>query len=149
MGDDLAAVGINGDQEGWFDAIPGERMRVQVSSEATGGALTVLESIVAPGSATPLHHHAVEEIFLILSGSLRLVRDGASLDIDAGSSAVVSAGMHHGFVNVTEAPVRMLAIFAPGGMDGMFIELSRTPPEGWAEVAGRFDTVIVGPPVTG
>lgn len=149
VGVGLAGEAGDADGEGWFDAIPGERMRVQVASDATGGALTVLESIVAPGSATPLHVHDANEVFLILSGSLRLVRDGVGLDLDAGASTVVPRGIPHGFVNLADAAVRMVAIFAPGGMDAMFVELSRTPPDGWAEVAGRFGTVIVGPPVAG
>ncbi|MGL4439669.1 MAG: cupin domain-containing protein [Bosea sp. (in: a-proteobacteria)] len=133
----------------WFEAIPGERMKIRIGSGDTGGALSVLESIVAPKTATPLHYHAADEMFLIMSGRLRLVCGGKAQNMDAGSSAVVPRGAHHGFVNLSGHPVQMLAIFLPGGMEGLFTQLHKTPPEQWSDLARRFDTVIVGPPVTG
>ena len=144
----LATAGSEGTQ-GWFDAIPGERMRVRIGGNETGNALSILESIVSPNAATPLHYHAAIEIFLVASGRLRLVCGGQGLDLDAGSSAVVPSGAHHGFVNLSGGPVRLLAIFSPGGVDRLFAQLAATPPEQWSDLARRFDTVIVGPPVTG
>lgn len=133
----------------WFETVPGERMRVRIASSDTGGALSVVESIVAPRTATPLHYHVPNEMFLIMSGRLRLVCGGKGQDLAAGSSAVVPGGAHHGFVNLSSEPVRMLAIFSPGGMEGLFTQLHGTPPEQWGDLARRFDTVIVGPPVAG
>jgi quercetin dioxygenase-like cupin family protein len=133
----------------WFEAIPGERMRIRIGDSDTGGILTVLESVVAPKTATPLHYHAADEMFLIMSGRLRLICGGKAQDLAAGSSAVVPGGAHHGFVNLSGEPVRMLAIFSPGGMEQLFIQLHATPPEQWGDLAKRFDTFIVGPPVTG
>lgn len=144
----LATVRSEGTQ-GWFDAIPGERMRVRIGGSETGDALSVLESIVSPKAATPLHYHAAIEIFLVTSGRLRLLCGGQRQDLDAGSSAVIPSGAHHGFVNLSGEPVRMLAIFSPGGVDRLFTQLAATPPEKWGDLARRFDTVIVGPPVTG
>ena len=133
----------------WFNTVPGERMRIPVGGSDTGDALSVVESIVAPRTSTPLHYHAADEMFLIISGRLRVVCGGIAQDLTAGSSAVIPGGAHHGFVNLSGEPVRMLAIFAPGGMDRMFIQLQATPPEQWGDLTRRFDTVIVGPPVTG
>jgi mannose-6-phosphate isomerase-like protein (cupin superfamily) len=133
----------------WFESIPGERMRVGIASRDTRGSLSVLESVVAPKTATPLHYHAANEMFLIISGRLRLVCGGKGQDLTAGSSVVVPGGAHHGFVNLSSGPVRMLAIFLPGGMEELFTQLRTTSPEQWADLARRFDTVIVGPPVTG
>lgn len=144
----VAVVGSKETQD-WFEAIPGERMRVRIGGSDSGGTLSVLESIVAPKAATLLHYHAAAEIFLIMSGRLRLVCGGRGQDLDAGSSAVVPAGAHHGFVNLSGEPVRMLAVFAPGGIERLFIQLAGTPPGQWSDLARRFDTVIVGPPVTG
>ncbi len=149
---DPAALAIFGSAAipDWFETIPGERMRVRIGGGGhTRGALSVLESVVAPKAATPLHYHAADEMFLIMSGRLRLVCGGQMQDLDAGSSAVVPAGAHHGFVNLSGQPVQMLAIFSPGGMEGLFTQLRITPPEQWSDLARRFGTVIVGPPVTG
>jgi quercetin dioxygenase-like cupin family protein len=150
-GNDPTTVAIIGSaaMPDWFETIPGERMKVRIGSGDTRGALSVLESVVAPKAATPLHYHAADEIFLIMSGRLRLVCGGKVQDLDAGSSAVVPGGAHHGFVNLSGQPVKMLAIFSPGGMEGLFTQLRGTPPEHWSDLARRFDTVIVGPPVTG
>lgn len=133
----------------WFEAVPGERMRVRIGSGDTGGALSVLESIVAPKAATPLHYHVADEMFLVMSGRLRLVCNGKGEDLFGGSSAVVPGGAHHGFVNLSSEPVRMLAIFSPGGMEQLFIQLQTTPPEKWGDLASCFDTFIIGPPLTG
>ncbi|MGL4438097.1 MAG: cupin domain-containing protein [Bosea sp. (in: a-proteobacteria)] len=148
---DPSAVAIIGSaaMPDWFEAIPGERMRIRIGGTDTRGKLTVTESVIAPKASTPLHYHAADEIFLIISGRLRLVCGGKGQDADAGSSVVVPGGAHHGFVNLSGEPVRMLAIFAPGGIEGLFSQLHKTPPEQWSDLARRFDTVIVGPPVTG
>ena len=74
---------------------------------------------------------------------------GAKFDGVAGSSVVIHRGAHHGFINVTDTPARMLAIFSPGAIEAMFPLLHETPLEGWDALARRYDTVIVGPPVTG
>ena len=37
----------------WFEPLPGERMRVRIGSDATGGRLTLLENVVASGAAAP------------------------------------------------------------------------------------------------
>ncbi len=131
----------------WFETIPGERMVLRVGSAETAGKLTVLESIVSHAAATPLHYHAVEESFLILSGSLRLICGGEWRSLTAGEAAVVPAGAHHGFTNTSGAPVRMLAMFTPGGIEQLFFRLNATPPERWAELAKHYDTIVVGPPV--
>jgi mannose-6-phosphate isomerase-like protein (cupin superfamily) len=133
----------------WFETIPGERMKVRIGGGDTRGTLSVLESVVMPKAATPLHYHAADEMFLIMAGRLRLVCGGKGQDIDAGSSAVVPGGAHHGFINLSGEPVQMLAIFSPGGMERLFTQLNATPPEQWSDLARHFDTVIVGPPVTG
>ena len=53
----------------WFEPLPGERMRVRIGSEATGGRLTLLENIVAPGAAAPMHfHYDADELFIVLAG---------------------------------------------------------------------------------
>ena len=139
----------NETSQDWFEAIPGERMRVRIGRKDTHGALSVTESIVAPKAATPLHYHVADEMFLIVSGRLHLVCGGKGHDLVSGSSAVIPGGAHHGFVNLSVEPVQMLAIFQPGGMEELFIQHQTTRPEKWSELARRFDTVIVGPPVTG
>lgn len=149
-GNPLATATIeSGAAADWFETIPGERMRVRIGGSDTRGTLSVLESVVAPKAATPLHYHGADEMFLITSGFVRLVCGGNAQDLAAGSSAVVPGGAHHGFVNLSGEPVRMFAIFSPGGMERMFIQLHATPPEQWGDLAKRFDTFIVGPPVTG
>ena len=56
-----------------YEGTHGERIAVRVSSLDTNGAYAVVESIAAPGCATPMHLHRNEaEHFVIIAGSYRI-----------------------------------------------------------------------------
>jgi mannose-6-phosphate isomerase-like protein (cupin superfamily) len=57
----------------WYEGTHGERIAVRLSSLDTNGAYAIVESIAAPGCATPMHlHRNEEEHFVILAGSYRI-----------------------------------------------------------------------------
>jgi quercetin dioxygenase-like cupin family protein len=57
----------------WYEGTHGERIAVRLSSLDTNGAYAIVESIAAPGCATPMHLHRNEtEHFVILAGTYRI-----------------------------------------------------------------------------
>jgi mannose-6-phosphate isomerase-like protein (cupin superfamily) len=136
----------------WFEPLPGERMRVRIGSEATGGRLTVLENVVAPGAAAPMHfHYDADELFIVLSGQFRVTTGTVTTgtqQIDAGPGSAVFApqGAAHAFVNPGTTEARLLSIFVPGGMEAMFKEASRARPDKIPALAARHRTVLLGVP---
>jgi len=52
----------------WFEAIPGEQLCIRVHGTQVNGRYAIMENIAAPGTATPMHFHAEDEIFTSLKG---------------------------------------------------------------------------------
>jgi hypothetical protein len=52
----------------WFEAIPGEQLCIRVYGTQVNGRFAIMENIAAPGTATPMHFHAEDEIFTSLQG---------------------------------------------------------------------------------
>ncbi len=131
----------------WFEPLPGERMRVRIGSEATGGRLTVLENVVAPGAAAPMHfHYDADELFIVLSGQFRVTTGTQQIDAEPGSAVFAPRGAAHAFVNPGTVEARLLSIFVPGGIEAMFKEASRARPDEVPALAARHRTVLVGVP---
>lgn len=85
-------------------AIPflGELYRVRVSGADTAGSFAVLDTEGRRGHGSPMHVHRHDsEVFLVLSGTLRVVVDGREHEAGEGSAAVLPAGRPHGFVIVS------------------------------------------------
>lgn len=131
----------------WFEPLPGERMRVRIGSEATGGRLTLLENIVAPGAAAPMHfHYDADELFIVLAGRFRLTTATQQIDAGPGSAIFAPRGAAHAFVNAGTVEARLLSVFVPGGMEAMFEEASKARPDEILALAARHRTVLVGVP---
>ena len=58
-----AAIVGHHDSIKWFEAIPGEQLCIRVHGTQVNGRYAIMENIVAPGTATPMHFHAEDEIF--------------------------------------------------------------------------------------
>ena len=119
----------------WFEAIPGEQLCIRVHGTQVNGRYAIMENIAAPGTATPMHFHAEDEIFHILEGTVTFSIDGDVFNASVGSIVVIPAGAHHAWRNRSNAPIRMSTFFSPGGVE----ELST--------VVEPFGSGIVGPPI--
>ena len=95
----------------------------------TGGAYSLLEMTV-PEEGPPRHiHHAEEEVFYILEGTVRVQLGEETVDAGAGSLVQVIRGTPHTFWNAGESPARLLAIFSPAGFEGFFAEAAQLKQE--------------------
>jgi mannose-6-phosphate isomerase-like protein (cupin superfamily) len=143
------AVVSRRDAATWFDIAPGERMAIHVPSRTVGGAFCLLELNVSPGNSVPLHYHGTaDEVFFVLSGTVRFTYGGDRFDAPAGASVVIPRGAHHAFMNATEEPASMLVLFAPGGMEHLFPQLAEAPTERWSDLAWQYDSALARPPPT-
>ena len=127
-------------------------MRWHVAADETGGALTVGEAWVRPGSEPPLHIHAREdETWYIIEGSVLFQRGVERIECGPGQSIVLPRGIPHGFAVQSQA-ARILHIYTPGGLESAFESLSGpepapiVPAEAEA-IFGDRGVTFVGPPL--
>jgi hypothetical protein len=58
------------DNDPWYEGTHWERIAVRLSSLDTNGAYAIVESIAAPGCATPMHLHCNEaEHFVVIAAA--------------------------------------------------------------------------------
>jgi mannose-6-phosphate isomerase-like protein (cupin superfamily) len=130
----------------WYEGTHGERIAVRVSSLDTNGAYAIVESIAAPGCATPMHLYRNEaEHFVIIAGSYRIAIGEKIFEASAGPSITLPKGVPHSWRNISHEPGRMVVILTPGGFEQTIRD---SPPEKLEEVAARYGCYIVGPPVS-
>lgn len=115
----------------------GAAVTVKATGRETGagGGVFVCDHAVPPGYVVPLHSHAVEEeFFLVTEGEVTFAGDeGESV---AGAMTCVHAprGSRHGFANYSSRPARMLVIASPGeGFTDFFRALDRKAKAGGVE----------------
>jgi mannose-6-phosphate isomerase-like protein (cupin superfamily) len=136
------------------------RMTIKATAKTTRGQYGLVEALVPPGNAPPLHiHHAEDEIFWILEGNLTYRCGDETFPAAPGSYVHLPRGVPHTFVVEGDSNARYLVLYAPGGAEGYFVEAGRPaegdglPPRGpWdielmARVSAKFQMEIVGPPM--
>jgi quercetin dioxygenase-like cupin family protein len=131
----------------WFDTIEGERSTLHVSSEQSGGAFGIMESIIAPYAASPRHYHREDEVFFIIEGLATIEIAGAIHHAGPGTTILAPAGVPHAWKNPTGSPLRLLATFTPGGIEGMFQQFAGKRMQEIVEIAESYGTYVVSPPV--
>jgi quercetin dioxygenase-like cupin family protein len=102
----------------------GGRMGLKIRAEDTGGAYSIHDNTIPPGSPGPrphLHRHH-EEVFYVLEGELTVRIGPRTITAPAGSFVVVPQGIVHQPANLGAQPTRVLLIFSPAGMDRFFEE---------------------------
>jgi quercetin dioxygenase-like cupin family protein len=123
--------------------------------DETGGALTLLESLTAPGEGPPLHVHVHDDEFIfVLEGALRVAVAGVVRDARPGAFVFVPKGIPHTWRNAGDRAVRFLFGFAPAapGMERFFAQAAELPAasrlvEGFRRFAGDAGIEVVGPPL--
>jgi mannose-6-phosphate isomerase-like protein (cupin superfamily) len=124
---------------------------VLLRAEQTGGALSAV-AIAAPAgwAGTPLHHHAFDETFYVVEGTLTL-QLGDEL-VEAGPEELVFAprGVAHAIANLGERAARYLLLCTPAGFEGYFARLAAeaqgVAPPAWA-LEPTPEVTVVGPQI--
>lgn len=135
-------------------SILGQPIWVTLPASRTGGRLTVLEHIAAPGQGPPLHVHAREDEALhLLSGRLRALVGDRMTEAGPGDSIFLPRGVPHAWSCVGPAPARMLVVLSPSGFEEFFrlcheqhLALPRDAAR-MATLARRFRCRFLGPPL--
>lgn len=98
----------------------GLTLRVRVPPESTGGVLTSIETVNAPGFGPPLHRHPETEVFYVLEGRYLFEVDGRRFVADPGDVVTAPGGVAHTFINITDRPARQFIQILPGMDAGAF-----------------------------
>jgi quercetin dioxygenase-like cupin family protein len=88
-------------------------LTVRLPQSASGGELTVMETVNAPGFGPPLHRHHETEVFRVLEGRYLYEVDGRRFYAVAGDLVSVPGGAAHTFTNVSDRPSRQLVLMLP------------------------------------
>jgi len=91
----------------------GLKLSVRLPLAVSGGAITIMEQVNAPGFGPPLHRHHETEIFRVLEGVYLYEISGRRFYGKAGDVISVPAGSTHAFVNVGDRPARQMVIMLP------------------------------------
>jgi quercetin dioxygenase-like cupin family protein len=145
-------------EETWFQP---NRMTIKAGADVTGGAYGLVESWIPAGSSPPLHvHYREDEAFYVLAGRVRFRCAGRDIVGGPGSYVFLPRNVPHTFVVEGAEQAHVLTLLSPGGGERFFIEGGRPPerpglpPPGPPEIAKlkelapRFGSEIVGPPLT-
>jgi quercetin dioxygenase-like cupin family protein len=143
-----------------FAVPPGEGTTVQgpaggpltykARGEQTGGALTAIENVIAPGEGPPMHVHANEdEAWWVIEGTLRFRLGEQAADAPAGTFVFVPRRVPHAFQNVGATPARILVLFTPAGMERFFDTFATLTagPDAFATAGREAEMDVVGPPL--
>jgi quercetin dioxygenase-like cupin family protein len=113
----------------------------------TAGAITVFESVIAPGDGPPLHTHGREdEVLYVLEGEFRFQLGEEVHEAPEGTVMYVPHGVAHSFQNASDHPSRLLIFFTPAGMEHFFA-LTGGDPDVFAKAAEVVAMEVVGPPL--
>jgi quercetin dioxygenase-like cupin family protein len=94
----------------------------KLTSQQTGGACYLFESVFDPETGNQLHVHGREdEIAYVLEGALEVrIPRRKTRSLDAGGIARLPKGLPHAIRNPLKTPSRYLFIAVPGGLDLWF-----------------------------
>lgn len=125
-----------------------------LATAATGGAMSITDSVSPPKSGPPIHiHHDADEAFVILTGDVEFYVAGERFVRGPGETAFVRRGTEHTFRVISDVPSRHLVILTPGGFEGFFEEMAANQyaipahmPQ-IVEAGERFNLTFTGPPL--
>jgi quercetin dioxygenase-like cupin family protein len=102
----------------------GDTYTTLLSGAQTGGTFALLEALVPAHTGPPPHiHHAEDETFTLLEGVLDFHVGDDVHRAEPSSVIFVPRGTRHHFSNVGDSLARMLFMYSPAGMEGMFAEI--------------------------
>jgi quercetin dioxygenase-like cupin family protein len=74
--------------------------------------ISVILNETLPGDGAPLHRHTYDELFLVQEGLCSFTVAEQTVEAGTGQLVLIPAGAPHGFTNIGDANMRMIAIHA-------------------------------------
>ena len=122
------------------------QMRLLAPKQLTSGQFSLVEFRGGEGPWTIPHiHRQTIESFFVVEGTFMFTVGGRDIEVGPGAYLLVPPGTPHA-MRAREGGGRFLTVMAPAGLEAMFIELSRLPPDSLRdpkmrrEVSARFDS---------
>ncbi len=147
-------------EEGQADWFLDTLMLFKATGEGNGQTLSLIEQVLPPGFAPPLHlHPAEDEAFYILEGELTFVCGERRWHAGAGAFIFLPKNLAHGFLVEGSEPARLLQFTVPAGLERFHAEMGEparsltipppTPPDlvKLQTLAAKYHIEIVGPPL--
>lgn len=127
---------------------PGPRgvaIRVMVPGSATGYQYACVETALAPKTLgpSPHLHHTLDELSMVLTGTLSVFVDGDVFEVPAGGMQLRPAGLIHTFWNSTDEPVTFADMFFNQNFDEYLEEYFRILDDGDRSPMGHADPAII------
>ena len=89
---------------------PGYR-KWDITTSAHGVSTSLSLNTAEPGTGAPLHTHTIDELIVIVSGSLEVRIDGETHRVDKDHTVVIPPGAEHSFTVVGESQAELLVVF--------------------------------------
>jgi quercetin dioxygenase-like cupin family protein len=132
----------------------GVRYKTILPAAATGGAISIVDSVSPAGSGPPRHvHEREDEAFIISTGECEFWLEGQTFTKRAGETVFVPRGREHTFRVLGDQPSRHIIILTPGGFESFFAEMAQGGfriPEDMDQIgasAARHSLRLTGPPL--
>ena len=124
-------------------------LRLLAETDQTNGAFALGEFSGGGGPWTVPHiHENSEESFFVLDGTFTFTLNEDEVELGPGAFILVPRGMRH-VMRAEAGGGRFLTLWTPGGLEAMFVELSRLPTDSLRDPATRklmstrFDSIPV------
>lgn len=104
--------------------------------------VSVIRERMAVGDRIPRHWHDVDEVVLYERGTGRVHLDGQDIDVAAGATVFIPAGVVHGTVNTGDVPLEISAVFPATAVRMDMVERNPMPgTEDRSPQSTRYDMV--------
>jgi quercetin dioxygenase-like cupin family protein len=103
----------------------------KLTNQQTGSDYYLFESEFDPESGNRLHVHSYEdEIVYVIQGTIQIRLGDGKLEASEGGIAHLPKWIPHALYNPLKAPLRILALAIPGGMEQFFDKLESAMQDG-------------------
>lgn len=102
----------------------GTRRSVILSTECSGGHLTIIEEEMPVGSCTPVHICSRgDKVILVTDGKFMLFADGKKYEAEKGCNIFIPRGVMHNFKNAGTQTGKLLTTITPCGHETFLKDL--------------------------
>lgn len=117
----------------------GQSTVIKVTAELTNGALSVVETSLAPKSLIEQHVHANDVWIYVLQGEVGVLVGDEIATGGQGSWLLKPRDIPHAMWNAASVPARVMEVLTPAGTEGYFIEgAGMESREAFDEMAARY-----------